>query len=146
MFDPKSKFRFPARAVSCAVAFALIAGACASVPMGNAPTVAVLPGGGKSMPEFNSDDIACRDTARTRANENAPLPVAMGLGQQTEVVASTRGRIALRDNVDSTGSVFGGSPAADAGTVTAQQRYDTAYVQCMHSKGHRIQVGEAMSS
>jgi hypothetical protein len=70
----------------------------------------------------------------------------MGLGKG-EVVASSRGRIALRDDADSTtGSVYGGSPAADAGTPTAQQRFDTAYVQCMFSKGHKIPMKEQMSS
>ena len=128
-----------------AVAAALLASACASIPAGNAPTVAALPGGGKSMPEFNADDIACRSTAHSRANEHGPLPVAMGLGSSVEV-ASTRGRLALRDNTtESTGSVFGGAPAADAGTFTVQQRYDTVYLQCMFSKGHKIPVGGAMS-
>jgi hypothetical protein len=134
------------RAVACALTGAFLAVACAALPGGTAPTVEVLPGGGKSMVAFNDDDIACRSTARTRANENTPLPTAMGLGKG-EVVASSRGRITLRDNADSTtGSVYGGSPAADAGTPTSQQRFDTAYVQCMYSKGHKIPMKEQMSS
>jgi hypothetical protein len=132
--------------IASALAAALLAGACATVPAGNAPSVAVLPGGGKDMASFNKDDIACRGDAHARANDNTPLPTAMGLGGRTEV-ASTRGRLALRDSTDTTtGSVYGGAPAANAGTFTVQQRYDTAYVQCMFSKGHKIPVNEAMSS
>lgn len=133
-----------ARAFSCAVVAALIASGCSSVPMGDGPTVAVLPGGGKSMPEFNSDDIACRSIARARAHDGTPLPVAMGLGK-TEV-ASSRVLPVVRGATDSTGSVFGNAPAPDSAIVTTQQRYDTAYVQCMYQKGHKIPVGEAMSS
>jgi hypothetical protein len=135
-----------ARAIACAVTGAFLAVACAALPGGNAPTVEVLPGGGKDMVAFNADDIACRSTARTRANENTPLPTAMGLGK-SEVVASSRGRLTLRDNADSTtGSVYGGALAPDAVAPTAQQRFDTAYLQCMFSKGHKIPMKEQMSS
>ncbi len=135
------------RAISCAVAGAFLAVACAVLPGGTSPTVEVLPGGGKDMAAFNSDDIACRTAATSRANENSPLPTAMGLGNRNDVVASTRGRVTLRENSEaSTGSVYGGSPAADAGTPTAQQRFDTAYVQCMFSKGHKIPMKTEMSS
>lgn len=135
--------------VASAIAATLIASACGSIPdmpANGGPTVGVLPGGGKSMPEFNQDDIACRDTAKLRAKDNTPLPVAMGLGKP-EIVASARSRVTVRQSGESTtGSVFGNASAPDPGNVTAQQRYDTAYVQCMFSKGHKIPVGEAMSS
>ena len=127
-----------------AVALALLASACASVPAGNAPSVAVMPGGGKDMAQFNVDDIACRDTARSKANTHSPLPVAMGLGDRIEV-ASTRSAPAVRTSPEATGSVYGGAIADETGTFTAQQRFDTAYVGCMFSKGHKIPVGEGMS-
>ena len=127
-----------------AIASALVAGACGSLPADNAPTVAVMPGGGKNMAQFNSDDIACRDAARGKANTKTPLPVAMGLGDKIEV-ASARGAIALRDNSESTGSVYGGAVAEDSAAFTTQQRFDTAYVGCMYTKGHKIPIGEAMS-
>lgn len=132
--------------IASAIAATLIASACGTIPANGGPTVAVLPGGGKSMPEFNTDDIACRVTAKAKANDSSPLPVAMGLGKP-EIVATVRGRLSLRENAESTtGSVFGNAPAASAGVVTPQVRYDTAYVQCMYSKGHKIPIGEAMSS
>jgi hypothetical protein len=127
-----------------AIAAALVTGACASLPADSAPTVGVLPGGGKNMAQFNVDDIACRTTATAKAKENTPLPTAMGLGDRVEV-ASTRGRLAIRDSTESTGSVFGNAVATDNTTFTRQQRYDTAYVSCMYSKGHKIPVGEALS-
>ena len=129
-----------------ALAPALVCAACSTMSGGSAPTVAVLPGGGKDMAAFNTDDIACRGDAQARASERSPVPAAMGLGR-TEV-ASSRSRLAIRESTDTTtGSVYGGAPAADASTAfTLQQRYDTAYVQCMFSKGHKIPMKEQMSS
>lgn len=127
-----------------ALAVALLASACASLPAATAPTVAVLPGGGKNMAQFNTDDIACRDDARTKSNAHSPLPVAMGLGDRIEV-ASTRSGLAVRNSPEATGSVYGGAVAEETGTFTMQQRFDTAYVGCMYIKGHKIPVGEAMS-
>lgn len=126
-----------------AVAATLLTAACSSLPEGAAPTVAVLPGGGKDMAQFNVDDIACRDTARGKANTKAPLPVAMGLGDRVEV-ASTRNSVAVR-TAEPTGSVYGGAVADDPSKFTMQQRFDTAYVSCMYTKGHKIPVGEGMS-
>jgi hypothetical protein len=127
-----------------AIAAALVTSACTSLPADSAPTVGVLPGGGKDMAQFNVDDIACRSVATAKAKENTPLPTAMGLGNKIEV-ASTRSRVAIRDSSESTGSVYGGAVATDNTAFTTQQRYDTAYVSCMFSKGHKIPVGEAMS-
>ena len=127
-----------------AIAVALVTSACGSLPADNAPTVAVMPGGGKNMAQFNTDDIACRDTARGKASQRTPLPVAMGLGDRIEV-ASARSAVALRDNSESTGSVYGGAVAEDSAAFTTQQRFDTAYVGCMYTKGHKIPVGEAMT-
>lgn len=131
-----------------AIAVALMAGGCASVPAetGNAPSVGVLPGGGKTMAQFNTDDVACRGVAHARANDNTPLPVAMGLGSVE--VASSSSRVTMRDrtvDTESTGSIYGNAPAIDPKMLTVQQRYDTAYVQCMYSKGHKIPVSGAMS-
>jgi len=127
-----------------AITAALVSSACASLPADSAPTVGVLPGGGKDMAQFNTDDIACRSTATAKAKENSPLPGGMGLGNKIEV-ASTRSRVVVRDSTESTGSVYGGAVATDNKTFTLQQRYDTAYVSCMYSKGHKIPVGDGMS-
>lgn len=134
------------RSTWCVIAIALFAEACATAGR-DGPSIAVLPGGGKSMSEFNADDITCRTTARARSTDRGPPPAAMGLSSEPALVAS-RGRIALRPETDTgTGSIFGGAlaPASD-NSFTPQQRYDTAYLQCMHSKGHKIPVSDAMSS
>jgi hypothetical protein len=44
-----------------AAGVALTLGACAGVPRG--PSVMVLPGGGKSLDQFQADDTACRPWA-----------------------------------------------------------------------------------
>lgn len=132
--------------IPCAIAIALFAGACATAG-GDGPSVAVLPGGGKTMVEFNADDVACRTTARARSTDSTPPRAAMGLSSEPAEIASRSG-IALRTDTDTgTGSLFGGAQAPESdNSFTLQQRYDTAYLQCMHSKGHQIPVGDAMSS
>ena len=125
--NQKSGYRF------AAIAVALIAGGCASVhaETGNAPSVGVLPGGGKTMAQMNADDVACRGIAHARANDNTPLPVAMGLGGVE--VASSRPRVTMRDrtvDTESTGSVYGNSPAIDPKTLPVQHRSAPANVQC----------------
>lgn len=135
------------RALALTLAGGFLAVACSTLQGGSSPTVEVLPGGGKDMVAFNADDIACRTTATSRVNERSPLPTGMGLGDRQEVVASSRAQGTPRNNAEmSTGSVYGGAPAADAGVPTPQQRFDTAYVQCMFSKGHQIPLKEQLSS
>lgn len=47
------------------LAVAVVLGACATVPTG--PTVAVLPGTGKSFEQFRADDAACQQYAVAQA-------------------------------------------------------------------------------
>jgi hypothetical protein len=77
------------------IASALLAAAgCAHAATG--PSVIVLPGDGKTIEQFQTDDDACRRSA----------------ADETE---RTKG-----------------------GQVPAQRRYDIAYMQCMHAKGHQL--------
>lgn len=133
----------PARTLIAITALVAL-GACA-VP--RSPSVAVLPGGGKDMAAFNADDIACREYSARRALEKSPPPDAMGLGTGPAVVEA-RGRAARGNDTETgTGSMFGGAPAPESdNSFTAQQRFDTAYVQCMSAKGHKVPVNQNMSS
>ena len=86
-----------------ALAFAasLVVSACAVMP--TEPAVFALPGTGKSLPEFTSDDQECRGYADER----------------TKGAASTQASGAYGD---------------------MQWRYDSAYIQCMYAKGHKVPV------
>jgi hypothetical protein len=128
-----------------AIAALATLGACASTP--HAPSVSVLPGGGKSMEAFNADDVACRGVSAQRALDKGPPVDAMGLGT-TPAVVEKRSTDALRTDTETgTGSLFGGAPAQEAdNSFTAQQRFDTAYLKCMFSKGHQVPVNLNMTS
>jgi hypothetical protein len=70
--------------------------ACASTPTG--PSVMVLPGGGKRLEQFRTEDTRCRQLAASELE------------------------------------------ATKAGGISAQQRYDMAYLQCMYTEGNQIPV------
>jgi len=78
----------------------LLLSACETAPVG--PSVMVLPGSGRTLEQFQLDDMACR-------------------GWATEQTESGKG-------------------AAGGSGLSAQGRYDIAYMQCMFAKGHRIPV------
>ena len=133
-------------AQACAIAVMLSFGACAVPPV--SPSVAVLPGGGKGMQAFNADDIACREYAASPKVDDGTSLAGMGLGK-IEVASGRRGFAPLAGSVNpvGTGSVFGGAAAQDSGEPpTAQQKYDTAYIRCMFSKGHKVPVSGGMTS
>ncbi len=77
----------------------LTLGACATAP--NEPAVVVLPGTGRTLEQFQNDDVGCREYAGRR---------------------------------------LGGADAYGADGYGTQRRYDTAYIQCMYSKGHKVPV------
>lgn len=133
-----------ARAAVGLIAACALAG-CVSRPTG--PTVAVMPGTGKSFETFQVDDITCRGYADqqigasdTAANNTqfgtavlgtvlgAGLGAAIGGGQGAAVGA---GAGALG------GTAIGGANAAPA-QYNLQQRYNIAYEQCMAAKGNRL--------
>ena len=70
---------------------------CASVPTG--PSAMVLPGSGKTMEQFQAEDVRCRQAASGELDRTK------------------------------------------AGQVSAQMRYDMAYMQCMYAQGNQIPVG-----
>ena len=118
---------------------------CVSRPTG--PTVAVMPGPGKSFETFQTDDMVCKGYANqqvageeNRGNDTqlgtavlgtvlgAGLGAAIGGGQGAAIGA---GAGALG------GTAVGGSNASHA-QYSLQQRYNIAYEQCMASKGNRL--------
>lgn len=127
---------------------------CASLPDG--PSVMVLPGTGMSFDQFRGDDVVCRQYASFQvggrtANQaavdsgvvsaaagtalGAAAGVALGGGSGAAIGAGT-GLVA--------GSVVGAGPAERSSYAT-QQNYDTAYIQCMYAKGHRVPVSGQFS-
>lgn len=144
--------RFPRIA---ALSIALLAiGACATVPTG--PSMLVLPGSSKTFDQFRADDYSCRDFAMQQIGGASAAHVANDAAVRSGIAGAAIGAIA--------GAAIGGSRGAGVGAGTglivgsahgsgasqysgygAQRRYDNAYVQCMYSLGHRVQVSGAFS-
>jgi OmpA family protein len=125
--------------------------ACATVPTG--PNVMVLPGGGKPFDQFQADDVVCRQYAQQQLGltpgqgaaqstiNTAALGTALGAAAGAAIGAAT-GHPGTGAAVGAGGGLLTGTAAgAQAGGTASgvlQQRYDTAYVQCMYAKGNQV--------
>ena len=121
---------------------------CSSMPSG--PNVMVLPGNGKTLEQFHTDDMFCRQYAAMQTGTSTN-DVAMESGVKTAALGTALGAAsgALIDGGHGAavgagvGLVLGGATGAASGSTTgyqAQIRYDNAYQQCMYAKGHSIPV------
>lgn len=135
------------------VAVALFLTACATVPTG--PSVMVLPGSGKTIEQFQVDDILCRQwaaqqTGITPARASAESTVG-GAAVGTVLGAATGAAIGAASGGPATGAAVGSGIGLLGGTATganrgqvsgwqAQQRYDNAYIQCMYAKGNQVPI------
>lgn len=129
------------------MASALLLQGCASVPTG--PDVAVMPGPGKPLSEFQREDARCRHfaehsvseqpshAAANKTAEGAAIGAAAGAG--LGAVATNHGRGAAVGAVIGliTGTMVGASNGEYAQS-TLQRRYDTAYEQCMYTYGNQV--------
>jgi hypothetical protein len=131
-----------------AIALVLVSG-CAEQPTG--PIVAVMPGHGKSMADFQKDDYDCRGFASDRvagraesANDRAILSAIIGAGLGAALGGAAGG---------GTGAGIGAAAGGLAGTAVGshqstnkqydiQRQYDVAYSQCMAARGNNApQIG-----
>ena len=133
------------------VAIVPLLGACATVPAG--PSVMVLPGSGKPFEVFQADDDSCRQWAFNQSGAGANDPVASSAfsgatigtllgGALGAAIGAAAGNPGIGAAVGAgSGLVLGTATGANAGAATGmsmQQRYDTAYTQCMYAKGNQI--------
>ncbi|WP_018409996.1 glycine zipper family protein [Methyloversatilis thermotolerans] len=125
----------------------LVLAGCASAPGG--PSVMALPGSGKSFEQFRYDDAECRDYARAQTGGRDAAAASTDAGVRSAAVGTVVGAAA--------GALIGGHQGAGVGAGTgllmgsaigtgaaqdtglsAQRRYDNAYVQCMYAKGQQV--------
>ena len=129
--------------------------ACAVAP--NGPSVMVLPGTGKNFDQFRSDDLQCRGYAQGQLGGASAQQAGVDSGLRSAALGTVLGAVAGAA-IDGghgagvgagTGLVFGslaGTGAADSSAYGMQQRYDSAYQQCMYASGHKVPVaGQLMS-
>lgn len=134
------------------LAFVML-GACATVPIG--PSIIVLPGAGKSFEQFQVDDLVCRrwaeqQTGTTPYRASAESTIT-GAAVGTALGAAAGAALGAAAGSPATGAAVGagvgllGGTAAGAGGsqvsgAQAQERYDTAYIQCMYAKGNQVPI------
>jgi hypothetical protein len=133
------------------VAVVPVLGACATVPAG--PSVMVLPGSGKPFEVFQADDDSCREWAFRQSGAGSNDPVASSAvggatigtllgGALGAAIGAAAGNPGIGAAVGAgSGLVLGTASGANAGAyagMSMQQRYDTAYTQCMYAKGNQI--------
>ena len=132
-----------------ALGAALLLAACVTVPEG--PSVMVLPGSGKTFDQFQLDDYSCKQFAKASIGGSNAQQAATESGVKSAAVGAAVGAAAgaLIGGHEGAGSGAGaglvvgtlaGTGAAQGSAGNLQQRYDTAYVQCMYAKGNRVPV------
>lgn len=128
--------------------------ACAVAPP-QGPSVMALPAQGKPFDAFQQDDATCRGyatqqtggaSAAQAANQSgvgsAVLGTALGAGLGA-ALGSVGGAVGAGAAIGGAtgllaGSAIGANNAQAAGG-NVQARYDTAYTQCMYSRGNSVQ-------
>lgn len=141
-----------------ALASVLAVSACAVAPP-SGPSVLALPAQGKSFEAFQQDDGICRgfatqqtggvssgEAANKSAIGSAAVGTALGAGVGA-ALGSVGGAVGAGAAIGGATGLLAGS-AVGAGNAQAaggnvQGRYDTAYTQCMYSKGNTVQAPEA---
>jgi hypothetical protein len=130
-------------------AAALLAG-CAVAP--SAPSVMVLPGTQKSAAQFDADNAACQQRAQAYVAPQAEAANTQAVGAAVvgtalgAAVGALLGSGSYYPNQAAawgagTGLMMGSAVGASGSQASAyglQQRYDTAFVQCMLQLGHQV--------
>ncbi len=118
------------------------------------PSVAALPGDGKSLAQFQQDDASCRQYAQAQIGNGTPGQAA----QQSTVNGAVAEPCSVRRPAAligaaahnpgagaavgaGTGLVVGTAAGANNGAYAGaglQQRYDNGYVQCMAANGNKV--------
>ena len=127
---------------------------CVSLP--NGPGVMVLPGTGLSFEQFRNDDAVCQQFSRYQIGETTANQSAVSSGVTSAAVGTVLGAAAGAAIAGGRGAAIGagtglvggslvGAGAASSSMYGTQQRYDTAYIQCMYAKGHQVPVSGQFS-
>jgi len=127
---------------------AVVLAGCVSPPSG--PHIAAMPGPHKSFEAFQQDQYACETYASDqvaggaeRANNRAVATTAIATGVGAAIGAVTGGGRSTAKGLaigGGIGALLGADQSARA-QHGLQWRYDTAYAQCMTSKGNTVQNG-----
>lgn len=144
----KLKFAIPAAVLALA--------GCVSVPTG--PSVTVLPGTGRSFEQFRYDEGSCRQYAYESIGGQTATTSQQNAAVSSAVVGTVIGALAgaaigghgadaaVGAGVGLVGGSMYGASAGNASAYDAQRRYDSAFVQCMYGKGHRVPMAQGYTA
>lgn len=130
---------------SAALLGVMLVAACASQP--TAPSVRVLPAPNKPFEVFQEEDAYCRQYASTqvsgeadKANNDQLLDTGIGavLGAGLGAALGGGRGAAVGAGIGGVGGTAVGAGNGEHKQLSAQQRYDVAYEQCMYSKGNQV--------
>ena len=132
-------------AIPVSVSVLLLLGACATQPTG--PAVTVMPSPNKPFAVFQADQTMCKQHADSQvaggalqANTQQILTTAIstvltgGLGA---AISGARGA-GIGAGIGALGGTAVGAGPAGRAQDSLQQRYDSAYAQCMYSRGNQV--------
>jgi outer membrane lipoprotein SlyB len=147
-----SRYKTISVAIPAAV-IALALGGCAVAPP-TGPSIVALPRSGQPLEQFQQDDYACRDYANHSTNPSGAAQAATTNSVNSTALGTLGGAAvgallgAAAGNAGAgaaigagSGLLIGGANGANGAQYSAagmQARYDTAYAQCMTSKGDTI--------
>jgi outer membrane lipoprotein SlyB len=136
---------------SVIASFMLVSGCAVAPPTG--PDIAVMPGPGKNLAQFQQDDVTCRQYASGATNGASPAQAANQSAIGSAAVGTALGAAAGAAIGAASGSAGAGAAiGAGAGLLTGsavglgngaessaglQSRYDVAYAQCMTAQGNK---------
>jgi hypothetical protein len=126
------------------------------------PTVMALPGQGKSIADFQQDDLTCRQYASQQTagaspnaatNESlaggAPAGALLGAAPGAAIGAATGGAATGAAIGAESGLLVGGAAGSEAANLSSaglQRRHDISYMQCMAAKGESVPSASGLAS
>ncbi len=121
--------------------------ACVSAPTG--PTITIMPREGKSFEDFKKDDEECRAFAaqsvregNTAALKEGAISTATGAAIGAAAGALYQGGSSSNVGTGAAIGMVGGAAVGAMGAASkesqAQTQYNTAYQQCMYTKGNQV--------
>ena len=145
-----TSMRTPWRIVSEIAMFLLMSG----LPSIAAPSIAVMPGAGKTLAQFQSDDSACLSFAQNQTSQAAQAAkTPKGTIAKTTIGGTAAGALfgaaggnagkgaAIGAGVGLVGGSVRSARQSNQSAQSVQRSYDIAYAQCMQTKGNSVPPG-----
>jgi hypothetical protein len=133
------------KSLALALSSTLLFTACATTPMG--PTVQVMPNPNKPFPIFQQDQEQCKQYAQSQvagqadnANKAAAGQAALGvlLGGALGAAAGNHQGAGVGAATGAIAGTTAGAGSSQTAQLSIQDQYNTAFMQCMYSRGNQV--------